>query len=135
MGLLRKTTTRADLIRKQSGYIVSPDTTTFRMASAWIFVSGGRIVYWRKKKGAESVSLAGAHVDVNATGQLSRGFSGAGMLAFGVLGASKKQDSRRLFIVVQGTDGGLVVPVSPESHQAALSFAVKINVLAGSVGS
>lgn len=101
----------------------------FRM-TCWAYIADDRI--W-KGGGSDSVALPGAQVEVNATGQLSKHFSMGGELMFGALGATKKTDTRKLFLVVQGTDNGFVLPLPvqvPGIERSAMEFAVKANAIA-----
>ncbi len=103
--MFKKTTTRAELIHKDTGRRADADSTTYRYPGGWLFISRNRLYHWNKNRGEESVALIGVQLEVNGTGQISKQFSAGRMLALGVLGASKKVDDRKLYLVVQGTGG------------------------------
>ncbi len=49
--------------------------------------------------------------------------------ASGLLGATKKKDTRDVYLAVESTDGGFLAEVAPDRQKAAREIAVKINVL------
>lgn len=103
-----------------------------RFLHCLVYIAEGRI--W-KGDGTQSVALAGARVEVNTTGQLSKHFSAGRAVMLGAFGATKTTDTRELYVVVQGTDSGFVVPLSPDLQSAALEFAAKASALASQVPS
>lgn len=83
-----------------------------------------RILYRDK-----SCALGGAHAEVTTAGDLHRQFAPAKLLAFGLLGATKKKDTREVYLAVESTDGGFLAEVAPDRQKAAREIAVKINAL------
>lgn len=88
--MFKKTTTRAELIHKDTGRRADADSTTYRYPGGWLFISRNRLYHWNKNRGEESVALIGVQLEVNGTGQISSGSRPAGCLRWGCWGRPRR---------------------------------------------
>lgn len=92
----------------------------------------------------EPQPVAGASAVVDTAGQLSRRPTlsrvAIGSVLFGALGAiggglmQKKEDTRQVFILIDGTKYAWAVPVNPDRYADAQSFAARFNSAAKASG-
>jgi len=78
----------------------------------------------------KTMALAGARASVDSMGEVKRQFAPAKLMAFGLLGATKKVDARDLVFAIEATDDGVVWKINPDDQMKARQFAMKINTLA-----
>lgn len=92
-------------------------------------ISSGRVF---DTKTGEGGPVAGARATVETSGQLEKRVTATRLILTGPLafGLRKKNDSRKLFLTVEGEGFAFVVEVDPKRERQAREFAAKINTAA-----
>lgn len=78
-----------------------------------------------------TMPLRGAWATVDSAGSLQRQFAPAKMLAFGILGATKRVDNREVYFAVDAGTDGVAWCVQGRDQPKARVFAMKINTRSG----
>jgi hypothetical protein len=84
------------------------------------------------RHGRESLPLAGAHVTVDAAGEIDKRITATRLVLTGpfALAFRKKKDRRELYLMVEGEGGAFVVEVDPKKGGDARRFAARVNTMA-----
>jgi hypothetical protein len=77
-----------------------------------------------------TLPLRGVRATVDSVGSLQRQFAPAKMLAFGILGATKKVDNREVYFAVDAGTDGVAWSLRGTDQAKARKFAMTLNTLA-----